>query len=71
VAVRTGSGPAPAAQQNDVQGTPEEVVSQLIAFGDAGASEFIVRDDAANVPLGQELNQIDSLAHAVVPELTR
>jgi F420-dependent oxidoreductase-like protein len=71
VAVRTGSGPAPAAQQNDVQGTPEEVVSQLLTFRDAGAGEFIVRDDAANVPLGQALNQIDSLAQAVVPELTR
>jgi alkanesulfonate monooxygenase SsuD/methylene tetrahydromethanopterin reductase-like flavin-dependent oxidoreductase (luciferase family) len=71
VAVRTGSGRARAPEHSDVHGTPEEVLSQLLAFGDAGASEFIVRDDAANVPLGQALAQIDNLGRAVLPRLTR
>ena len=71
VAVRTDGGRARAAGHNDVQGTPEQVLSQLLAFRDAGASEYIVRDDAANVPLGQALTQIDSLAQAVLPQLTR
>jgi alkanesulfonate monooxygenase SsuD/methylene tetrahydromethanopterin reductase-like flavin-dependent oxidoreductase (luciferase family) len=56
--------------ENDVQGTPEEVLSQLLAYRDAGAGEFIVCDDAANVPAEQALNQIDILTQAVLPRLT-
>jgi alkanesulfonate monooxygenase SsuD/methylene tetrahydromethanopterin reductase-like flavin-dependent oxidoreductase (luciferase family) len=71
VAVRTGPGRDRAAGHNDVHGTPEDVLSQLLAYRDAGADEFIVRDDAANVPTGQALTQIDTLTHAVLPQLTR
>lgn len=56
--------------QHDVQGTPEEVLAQLLAFRDAGADEFIVRDDAANVPTEQAITQISSLTTAVLPRLT-
>lgn len=71
VAVRTGRGRERAAGHNDVQGTPEDVLSQLLAFRDAGADEFIVRDGAANVPIGQALTQIDTLTQTVLPQLTR
>lgn len=55
---------------DDVHGTPDAVVSQLLEFCDAGAGEFIVRDDAANVPIGPALTQIDTLTQAVLPRLT-
>jgi len=71
VAVRTGRSRDPAAGENDVQGTPEQVLSQLLAYRDAGAGEFIVCDDAANVPAEQALAQIDTLTHAVLPRLAR
>jgi hypothetical protein len=54
----------------DVQGTPDIVLSQLLEFRDAGAGEFIVRDDAANVPIGQALTQIDALTQPILPQLT-
>lgn len=49
---------------------PEQVLAQLRAFAEAGADEFIVRDDA-NVPVRQALDQIDILSEAVLPVLTR
>jgi F420-dependent oxidoreductase-like protein len=58
-----------AAAGNDVQGTTAEVLSWLLAFRDAGAGEFIVRDDAA-VPAGRALTQIDILTEAVLPGLS-
>jgi len=70
VTVRAGREGTRAANDSDVQGTPQEVLSQLLAFGDAGASEFIVRDDA-RVPAGQALTQIDTLTSTVLPGLTR
>ena len=69
VAIRTRGGAVRAAGHDDVPGTPEEILSHLLAFSHAGADEFIVRD-AANVPIGQALAQIDTLAQDVVPQLT-
>ena len=68
VTVRTGR--ARTLADGDVEGTPQGVLSQLLAFRDAGASEFIVRDDA-RVPAEQALTQIDILTNTVVPRLTR
>jgi alkanesulfonate monooxygenase SsuD/methylene tetrahydromethanopterin reductase-like flavin-dependent oxidoreductase (luciferase family) len=70
VTVRTGGGSRCAVGDGDVQGPPQGVLSQLLAFRDAGASEFIVRDDA-RVPAGQALTQIDTLTSTVLPGLTR
>jgi alkanesulfonate monooxygenase SsuD/methylene tetrahydromethanopterin reductase-like flavin-dependent oxidoreductase (luciferase family) len=70
VAVRSGRGSDRAAAENDVQGTPAEVLSRLLAFRDAGAGEFIVRDDAA-VPAERALTQIDILTEAVLPALMK
>jgi alkanesulfonate monooxygenase SsuD/methylene tetrahydromethanopterin reductase-like flavin-dependent oxidoreductase (luciferase family) len=69
VTVRTSRNSPLPASESDVQGTPQEVLSQLLAFRDAGAGEFIVRDDA-HVPLEQALSQIDTLTTAVLPGLT-
>jgi alkanesulfonate monooxygenase SsuD/methylene tetrahydromethanopterin reductase-like flavin-dependent oxidoreductase (luciferase family) len=71
VAVRSGSGRHGAAADHDVQGTAPEVLGRLLAFRDAGADEFIVSDDAANVSLEQALRQVDILTEAVLPGLTR
>jgi hypothetical protein len=70
VVVRTSRGRERASGHMDVQGTPEDVLSQLLAFRDAGVGEFIVRDDAANVPARQALTQIDVLTKAALPQLT-
>jgi probable F420-dependent oxidoreductase len=70
VEVRTGRSGEHAVGENDVQGTTEEVLTQLLAYGEAGADEFIVCDDAANVPIGQALTQIDALTQAVLPGLS-
>ena len=59
-----------AAGDSDVQGTPQDVLSQLPAFRDAGADEFIVCDHAAGVPIRQALTVIDTLTQAVLPGLT-
>jgi hypothetical protein len=40
-----------------------------VADRDAGVGEFIVRDDAANVPVEQALAQIDTLTATVLPRL--
>jgi alkanesulfonate monooxygenase SsuD/methylene tetrahydromethanopterin reductase-like flavin-dependent oxidoreductase (luciferase family) len=69
VTVQYGPGGDRAAS-DDVQGTPAEILSRLLAFRDAGADEFIVRDDAA-VPPDRALTQIDILTEAVLPGLTR
>jgi alkanesulfonate monooxygenase SsuD/methylene tetrahydromethanopterin reductase-like flavin-dependent oxidoreductase (luciferase family) len=69
VAVQSGRGVVPAVGEHDVQGTPEQVLSQLLAFRDAGADEFIVRDDAANVPTERALSEIDILTAAVLSGL--
>lgn len=55
--------------ENEVHGTPQEVLSRLLVFRAAGADEFIVRDDAANVPVSRALDQIDILTEAVLPGL--
>ncbi len=68
VTVRTGPTRQPAASESDVEGTPQDVLSRLLAFRDAGAGEFIVRDDA-RVPPEQALAQIDILTTAVLPGL--
>lgn len=70
VAVSTARGRQRASGEIDVQGTAEEVLSQLLAYRDAGASEFIVCDDAANGPPEQALDQIDILTRAVLPRLS-
>jgi alkanesulfonate monooxygenase SsuD/methylene tetrahydromethanopterin reductase-like flavin-dependent oxidoreductase (luciferase family) len=69
VTVRAGRGSEHPVGQTDVQGTPPGVLSQLLAFRDAGAGEFIVRDDA-HVPAEQALTQIDILTTTVLPGLT-
>jgi alkanesulfonate monooxygenase SsuD/methylene tetrahydromethanopterin reductase-like flavin-dependent oxidoreductase (luciferase family) len=69
VTVRPGPGRDRAAD-DDVRGTTAEVLSRLLEFRDAGADEFIVRDDAA-VPVQRALTQIDILTEAVLPALTR
>ena len=69
VTVRAGHGSTRAADDSDVRGTPRAVLSRLLSFREAGASEFIVRDDA-RVPAGQALTQIDTLTSTVLPELT-
>jgi alkanesulfonate monooxygenase SsuD/methylene tetrahydromethanopterin reductase-like flavin-dependent oxidoreductase (luciferase family) len=71
VAVWPGPDSERAAGENDVQGTTAEVLNQLLRFRDAGAEEFIVRDNAANVPVERALTQIDILTEAVLPGLTR
>jgi alkanesulfonate monooxygenase SsuD/methylene tetrahydromethanopterin reductase-like flavin-dependent oxidoreductase (luciferase family) len=71
VAVRTGRDGDRAAGENDVRGTPEEVLSQLLEYSGAGTDEFIVCDDAANVPAELALTQIDTLTHAVLPRLAQ
>ena len=48
--VRTGPTSQPAASECDVEGTPKDVLSRLLAFREAGAGEFIVRDDARVAP---------------------
>ena len=68
--MQIGRGHNSLADDADVQGTPDAVRSQLLALRDAGAGEFIVRDDAANVPIRQALSQIDTLTRAVLPQLT-
>jgi Na+/serine symporter len=45
------------------------VLAQLLAFRDAGVGEFIVRDDAANVPVEQALAQIETFTATVLPGL--
>jgi alkanesulfonate monooxygenase SsuD/methylene tetrahydromethanopterin reductase-like flavin-dependent oxidoreductase (luciferase family) len=67
VTVRTGR--ASTLADGDVEGTPQAVLSQLLAFRDAGATEYIVRDDA-HVPAEQALTQIDILTNTVLPRLT-
>jgi alkanesulfonate monooxygenase SsuD/methylene tetrahydromethanopterin reductase-like flavin-dependent oxidoreductase (luciferase family) len=77
VTVRTGPTSRPAASDSDVQGSPQEVLSRLLAFREAGADEFIVRDDA-RVPLEEALAQIGILTaacpgglhHGRLPSLT-
>ena len=68
VTVRTSRNSPLAASESDVQGTPHEVLSQLLAFRDAGAGEFIVRDDA-HVPLEHALSQLDTFTTAVLPHV--
>jgi alkanesulfonate monooxygenase SsuD/methylene tetrahydromethanopterin reductase-like flavin-dependent oxidoreductase (luciferase family) len=68
VTVHTSRNSHLAASNSDVRGTAQEVLSQLLAFRDAGAGEFIVRDDA-HVPLEQALRQLDTLTTAVLPRL--
>lgn len=70
VAVWSGLASERAAAENDVQGTTAEVLNRLLAFRDAGADEFIVRDDAANVSVERALTLIDILTEAVLPGLT-
>jgi alkanesulfonate monooxygenase SsuD/methylene tetrahydromethanopterin reductase-like flavin-dependent oxidoreductase (luciferase family) len=69
VAVRAGQDSASAAGESDVQGTPQEVLSRLLAFRAAGAGEFIVRDDV-HVPPERALAQVDALTRAVLPGLS-
>lgn len=69
VTVRTSRNSPRAGSESDVQGTPQDVLSQLLAFRAAGAGEFIVRDDAG-VPPPQALSQIDALTRTVLPSLT-
>ncbi|MFZ0325446.1 MAG: TIGR03560 family F420-dependent LLM class oxidoreductase [Actinomycetes bacterium] len=54
----------------EVQGSAEEVLGRLLEFADSGADEFIVRDDAARVPVGEACAQIDLLTDAVIPRLS-
>jgi alkanesulfonate monooxygenase SsuD/methylene tetrahydromethanopterin reductase-like flavin-dependent oxidoreductase (luciferase family) len=70
VTVRTGRGSEHAAGESEVQGTPQEVLFQLLAFRDAGASEFIVCDDS-QLPAERALAQIETLTATVLPALTR
>ena len=69
VTVRTSRNSPHAARESDVQGTPQDVLSRLLAFRDAGAGEFVVRDDA-HVPPEQALTQIDTLTTTVLPRLS-
>jgi alkanesulfonate monooxygenase SsuD/methylene tetrahydromethanopterin reductase-like flavin-dependent oxidoreductase (luciferase family) len=70
VTVLPGPGGGHPAGEDDVYGTAQQVLSQLRAFADAGAEEFIVSDDA-KVPAEQALDQIDVLTQAVLPGLNR
>jgi alkanesulfonate monooxygenase SsuD/methylene tetrahydromethanopterin reductase-like flavin-dependent oxidoreductase (luciferase family) len=70
VAVGPSRGGEPSADPQDVRGTPDEVLAKLLAFRDASVGEFIVRDDAANVPVEQALAQIDTLTTTVMPRLS-
>jgi alkanesulfonate monooxygenase SsuD/methylene tetrahydromethanopterin reductase-like flavin-dependent oxidoreductase (luciferase family) len=69
VTVRPGPGTVGTAGEGDVRGTPQEVLSQLLALRAAGADEFIVSDDAANVPMSEALEQIDIMTEGVLPAL--
>lgn len=69
VTVHAGDGGDRPIDGEDVHGTPQQVLAQMRAYADAGADEFIVRDDAA-IPARQVLDQIDILTQAVLPGLT-
>jgi alkanesulfonate monooxygenase SsuD/methylene tetrahydromethanopterin reductase-like flavin-dependent oxidoreductase (luciferase family) len=68
VTILAGRGGEQPAGGSDVQGTPAGVASQLLAFRDAGAGEFIVRDDA-RLPAEQALDQLGILTTTVLPKL--
>ncbi len=70
VRVRSGPGSRRPAGDQDVRGTLPEVQARLAEFSEAGADEFIVRDDA-NLPVAHALAQVDTLTRAVLPGLTR
>lgn len=53
-----------------MHGTPQQILSQLRAYADAGTDEFIVRDEAG-LPARQALEQIGILTQAILPGLTR
>jgi alkanesulfonate monooxygenase SsuD/methylene tetrahydromethanopterin reductase-like flavin-dependent oxidoreductase (luciferase family) len=55
--------------ESDVQGVTDDVLEQLLEFRLSGADEFIVRDDATNVPVDRALALIDHLSEAVIPRL--
>lgn len=59
-----------AAGRGGVRGTAGEILAQLLEFGEAGADEFLVSDDAG-VPFERSLAQIDVLTREVLPGLTR
>lgn len=69
-AVPGGRPRTPLAGENDVHGTPQQILSQLRAYADAGTDEFIVRDEAG-LPARQALEQIGILTQAILPGLTR
>jgi alkanesulfonate monooxygenase SsuD/methylene tetrahydromethanopterin reductase-like flavin-dependent oxidoreductase (luciferase family) len=69
VTILAGRGGERPAGHSDLQGTPAAVLSQLLAFRDAGAGEFIVRDEA-HIPADQALTQIGILTATVLPRLT-
>ena len=52
-------------------GTPAGVLALLDAFRDAGADEFVVCDDAASLPIGRALTQIETVTSAALPRLAR
>jgi alkanesulfonate monooxygenase SsuD/methylene tetrahydromethanopterin reductase-like flavin-dependent oxidoreductase (luciferase family) len=70
VTVSAGGRWNPAAHDADVGGGIEEVAEQLLRFQEAGADEFIVRDDAAGSTVGHTMTLIDVLTELVVPQLT-
>ena len=55
----------------DIQGTVNEATQALVAYREAGADEFIVRDHAKALPIDLALDQIDVLTSGVLPALVR
>lgn len=66
-------GRDPASLQRSTGGTidldddPTEVVDRLLTLQEAGATEFIVIDDAENITFAQALAQVDVLSTRVLP----
>jgi F420-dependent oxidoreductase-like protein len=57
------------AEDNDISGTPDEVVEQLRSYSAAGADEFIVRDHSEHLTVAETLELIERLTLSVIPSL--
>lgn len=67
--VRVRASAAPASQDDDVVGTPEQIIEALGRYANSRVSEFIVRDDR-DVPVEEALDMISALTTDVLPHLT-
>jgi F420-dependent oxidoreductase-like protein len=59
-------GPAP---EPGIRGSTAEVIEALAGFAQAGVQEYVVLDDAAEVPVERALAQLTALTEGVLPHL--